>query len=163
MPQRHRPLAAAACLALLASAAASAQTPAELDRIGRTIAAQRCVRPLEVKVSYVRSPHSDSVADEMQSITCHGLRIAIYRALAPPPARDLPMEVVLEGAHPQVAAAWSVGATPAQVQAALGQPQSTRGADFAYALDPARPQRDRLAFEVRDGIVRAVTWSWDVD
>lgn len=149
--------------AALVASAAPAQTPADLDHIGRAIAAERCARPLEVKVSYVRNPTASDVADEMQSIACRGLRIAIYRSLAPAPVRELPMEVVLEDKHPRIAAAWSVGATPAQVQAVLGPPRTTRGESFGYALDPTRPDRDRLDFEVRDGAVRAITWSWDVD
>jgi hypothetical protein len=159
---RRRQLAAALGAGLLA-AAAHGETPAELDRIGRAIAAERCARPLEVKVSFVRNPTAADVADEMQSVACRGFRIAIYRSLSPLPARELPMELVLEGAHPRVDTTWSVGATPAQVQAALGPPQTTRGVNFSYAFDPVRPQRDRLDFEVRDGIVRAITWSWDVD
>jgi hypothetical protein len=159
---RHRRLVAALGTGLLVSPG-QAQTAPELDRIGRAIAAERCARPLEVKVSFVRNPTSVDVADEMQSIACRGLRIAIYRSLAPGPPRELPMEVVLEDKHPRSAAAWSVGATPAQVQAVLGPPRTTRGESFGYALDPTRPDRDRLDFEVRDGVVRALTRSWDVD
>lgn len=158
---RRRHLVAALALGLCAPAVAV--EPAALDRIGRAIAAERCARPLEVKVSFVRNPQAADVADEMQSFACRGFRVAIYRSLSPLPARELPMELVLEGAHPRVDAAWSVGASPAQVQAALGAPQTTRGASFGYELDRARPGRDRLEFEVRDGIVRAISWSWEVD
>ena len=141
----------------------AADTLEAIDRIGRTIAAEKCERPLELKVSLVRNPQVPDVSDEMQSIACRGWRVAIYRSLAPAPPRELPMSVVIEAAHPRVAPAWSVGATPAQVRAALGPPLTSRGESFSYRLGPDPRGQDRLDFEVRDGIVRAVTWTWDVD
>jgi hypothetical protein len=152
-----------AVAALTVPAAQAADTLEAIDRIGRTIAAEKCERPLELKVSFVRNPQVADISDEMQSIACRGWRIAIYRSLAPAPPRELPMSVVVEAAHPRVAAAWSVGATPAQVHAALGPPLTSRGESFSYRLGSDPRGQDRLDFEVRDGIVRAVTWTWDVD
>lgn len=149
--------------ALVSASAIASESLAAIDRIGRTIAAEKCERPVEVKQSFVRNPTVADVADEMQSTTCRGWRVAVYRSLSTTPPRELPMSVVVEAAHPRLAPAWSVGTTPAQVQAVLGVPFARRGESFGYSLDSARPGRDTLDFEVREGLVRAVTWTWDVD
>lgn len=146
-----------------ASGGAAESTLAELDRLGRSIAAERCPRPQEMKVSLVRHPHAQAVADEMQSTRCRGFRVAVYRSHSSDPPRELPMSVVVESDHPRVDAAWSVGASSAEVRSALGAPFVTRGESFSYSLSPLRPGRDTLEFEVQAGIVRAVTWNWQVD
>jgi len=144
-------------------AAAAGNTLVELDKVGRSIAEEKCARPLEVKVSFVRNPHARDVADEMKSTTCRGFRVATYRSLSPDPPRELPMSVVVEAAHRRVDSAWSVGTPSAIVRAALGVPFSTQGESFSYSLSPSRPGQDTLAFEVQAGVVRAVTWSWEID
>lgn len=155
-------VAIAAGAAWVAPAGFAADTTlAELDRVGRAIAAQRCARPLEVKVSEIRHPRAG--VDEMQSIACRGFRVAIYRSFASDPPREMPMAVVVESGHDRLDNAWSVGASGASVRSRFGAPFATRGESFSYSLDPQRPGRDTLEFEVHGGIVRVVTWTWEVD
>lgn len=56
-----------------------------------------------------------------------------------------------------------MGATGASVRARLGAPLSTIGETLSYSLSAERAGRDTLTFEVEGGIVRAITWNWDVD
>lgn len=163
----HAALPAAWLIALAgvptwAAAQAEPAVPlAELDRIGRTIVAARCARPLEVKTVFVRNPQREDLADEMQSIACHGLRIALYRSTSTVPARDLPMSLVLEATDPRMPQSLSIGARAQEVVARLGPPATQPGGQLAYAFDAAG--RNTLSFELRDGLVRAVAWTWDVD
>jgi hypothetical protein len=154
----------AALLALLAAAgAAQAQaTPAalaELDRLGREIATQACPRPQEVKSSFVPNPRRPDTRDEMRSTDCRGFRVAHYIVGDSTPPRVLPMELVIEQPHARLDARIAPGATEASVRAVLGAPASARGPTLGYALGA----RDTLLFELFEGRVRAVTWSWDVD
>ena len=135
----------------------------QLNAVGKALAAQRCPRPVEVKTTFIRNPSQRDVADEMQSFDCRSFRVAIYRSLSASPPRELPMSVVLEGAHPLAAGPWAVGASAAAIRAEFGPPAREFGESMAYSLDPRRPGRDTLTFEVGAGIVRAVSWSWDVE
>lgn len=160
------PLVAAALAAGLAGTANGDEeryTLAQLDRIGRALAEQRCQRPVEVKTSFVRNPHDREVADEMRSFDCRAFRVAVYRSLSSSPPRELPMSVVLEHAHPLANGPWSVGASASSVRAALGPPLRVFGESLVYALGPERPRRDTITFEADAGIVRAVSWNWEVD
>lgn len=162
-PLRRALAVAAGASALVAGVARAdgAAALAELDAAGRAIAAEKCSRPVEVKTSFVRNPVDRAVADEMQSTDCRSFSVAVYRALAPAPLRELPMSVVLRGAHPRIALAWSVGAQAAAVRAALGAPQRQFGENLVYGLRSGA--QDSLTFEVKAGIVDALSWNWDVD
>ncbi len=146
-------------LALAAGAAAAQPTLAELDRVGRAIAAQPCPRPVEAKSSFIANPRRRDVADEMRSVDCRAWRVAVYVSHSTVPPREQPMELVVIGAEPRLDPRLAVGATPAAVRALLGEPQRLRGASLVYTLGG----RDTLSFEVSDDMVRAVAWSWDVD
>jgi hypothetical protein len=139
------------------------QLLAELDRLGRSIAAQKCPRPLEVKTSFIRNPRAADVADEMRSHVCRGFRIAVYVSHGSGPARELPMSVVLEEAHPQLPAALSIGAPAESVRGALGAPTATVGQSLSYALNTGARSRDTVTFEIDGARVQAVAWLWDVD
>ena len=160
--RRHVAVAVATMLAVLGAAAQEARpwppSRNELDAIGRAIVSEGCARPREMKSSFVRSARGDS-SDEMRSIDCRGVRIATYLARGPDGARETPMELVIESPHPHLDARLGVGAEAAAVRAALGPPNTTRGENFSYVLRG----RDTLGFEVRGGVVRTVTWSWDVE
>lgn len=138
-------------------------TLAQLDGIGRALAKERCYRPVEVKTSFVRNPHDREVADEMQSFDCRAFRVAVYRSLSQSPPRELPMSVILEHAHPLANGPWSVGASAAGVRAALGPPLRVFGESLVYSLNHEHPGQDTITFEAAAGIVRAVSWTWDVD
>jgi hypothetical protein len=99
----------------------------------------------------------------MQSHMCRGFRVAVYRSALADSTREFPMSVVVESAHPRLAAEWSVGATAASVQTRLGAPYRSAGESLSYSLRAQQPGRDVLTFEVEAGIVRAVTWSWEID
>jgi hypothetical protein len=161
-----------ACLALLVlcgrahgaePAIDAARALSELDQVGRAIAKEKCQRPLEVKAQLVAQPLAADATDEMQSHACRGFRVAVYVSTLAASTRELPMSVVVESRHPLLANEWSVGATPQNVRARLGAPYSAAGESFSYSLRAERPGRDTLTFEVEGGIVRAVTWSWDID
>lgn len=167
MPSRA-PLRSACLVALLAARGAAmalgsdaAAALAELDRIGRTIAAERCARPLEVKTVFVRNPHRADRSDEMQSIACQGVRIAVYRSMSTDSARELPMSLVLEARDARLPESLSIGAREQDVVARLGPPATRPGGQLGYAFDAGG--RNTLSFELRDGLVHAVTWTWDVD
>ena len=140
-----------------------APTLAQLNDIGLAIAQQKCPRPVEVKTSFVANPRDRDVADEMQSFDCRTYRVAVYRSLSQTPPREVPLSVVLDGEHPLAQGPWSVGASAATIHSLLGPPTKTFGEVLVYALDPKRPDRDTLTFEVADGIVQAVTWTWEVE
>jgi len=141
----------------------AAYTLAQLGTIGKTLAAEKCYRPVEVKTSFIPNPRNREVADEMRSFDCRTFHVAIYRSLSASPAKEMPMSVVLEGAHPLAGGAWSVGAAAASVRSVLGSPLRVFGENLVYSLSPTRPGQDTLTFEVSKGIVEAVSWSWDVD
>jgi hypothetical protein len=158
----------AALLAMLTAAAGAAQaqatlptfpTLAELDRLGREIATQACPRPQEVKSSFVPNPRRPDTRDEMRSTDCRGFRVAHYIANDSTPPRVLPMELVVEQPLARLDARLAPGASEASVRAVLGAPATVRGPTLGYALGT----RDTLLFELFEGRVRAVTWSWDVD
>ena len=160
---RHRTLLLGALFAgPCAFAAPEAATLAELDRLGRSIAAQKCQRPLEVKTSFVRNPRFAEISDEMVSIACRGLRIAIYRSNSTPP-RELPMSVVLEDVHPRLPATLSIGASGRSVRATLGPPSTTPGQNLEYPLGAGKASRDTVTFEIQAGRVQAISWLWEVD
>ena len=153
-------VAAWACTAAIAATAAEADpTIVSLDRIGRAIVAQKCARPIEVKTVLIRAEKPGSPDDEMESTACPGLRIAVYRSNETKPPRVRPMSLVLEQAHPELAAAVTVGAAADGVRATLGAPTVMLGDNLVYAL----AARDTITFEIQAGRVRAVTWTWDVD
>lgn len=166
-PGADRRLLAAAALSLaLAGAAHGAEdryTLAQLDAVGRALATQKCDRPVEVKTSFVRNPHDREVADEMQSFDCRAFRVAVYRSLSSSPPRERPMSVVLEHAHPLAGGPWAVGASAASVRAALGPPLRVFGENLVYPLGRDRAGQDTITFETTAGIVRAVSWNWEVD
>ena len=155
--------AATLLLAAAGAAAAHGQTPpptlAALDRLGRTIAEQPCPRPVEVKSSLLANPRNPAAPDEMRSTDCRGLRVAHFVSNAGPAPRVLPMELVLEQPHPGLDARLAPGASETAVRELLGAPTLARGRALGYALSP----RDTLVFELFEGRVRAVSWSWDVD
>ena len=164
MPRRRT----GACLAALAFAAThgaaadrAGYTLAEIDRFGRQLAADRCQRPVEVKTSFVPTPGDTTSADEMLSIDCRAFKVAVYRARGMSPARESPMSVLLVGAVPG-SGAWAVGASASDVRATLGAPARLFGENLVYVL-PGIEQRDTLVFEVRAGVVQALSWNWDVD
>lgn len=144
---------------LPARAADGELTLAALDRIGRAIVVERCARPTEVKTVQIRAETPGAPDDEMESTSCQGLRMAVYRVNATRPAHERPMSLVLEAAHPKLPAALGVGATADGVRASLGAPAAVLGDNLVYAL----AARDTVTFEVQAGRVRAVTWTWDVD
>jgi hypothetical protein len=155
--------AAALWLLLAAAGAARAQallpSLAELDRLGREIATQACPRPQEVKSSFVPNPRRPDTRDEMRSTDCRGFRVAHYIANDSTPPRVLPMELVVEQPLARLDARLAPGASEASVRELLGAPATVRGPTLGYALGA----RDTLLFELFEGRVRAVTWSWDVD
>lgn len=134
----------------------------ELDRFGRQLAAEKCPRPVEVKTSYVPTPGDSTSADEMLSFDCRSFKVATYRSRATSPARDLPMSVLLVGTLPQ-AGAWAVGASASELRAALGPPSRLYGENLVYTLPSGHDGRDTLTFEVKAGVVQALSWNWDVD
>jgi len=159
-------LASSTLLTLLALPASAQPAPPSLralDALGRSLVAQKCTRPVEVKTSFVRSAGAADSVDELQSTDCRGLRIAVLRVRGGDGVRELPLALLLEEAHPALAGAVSIGATVADVRAALGTPAQQRGEHLVYPLDPARPLADTLTFEVQDGRVRALAWSWDAE
>lgn len=157
-------LCASAPAVLAAEAAATAvQTVAQLDAIGRAIAVARCQRPQEVKTRFLPSAQVADASDEMQSHACGGFRVAIYRFAGPGAPREVPMSVVVDSSHALLPAEWSTGARAAVIRSRLGEPQAATTQSLTYWLNPRQPGRDRLTFEVEDGIVRAVSWSWVVD
>jgi hypothetical protein len=121
------------------------------------------MRPLEVKTQFVRNPRAPDATEEMQSFACRGFRVEVYRTKVDGMPRELPMSVVIEAANPHLSSEWSVGVTAASVRARLGAPLSSVGETLSYSLSAERAGRDTLTFEVEGGIVRAVTWNWDVD
>jgi len=141
----------------------AAYTLTQLGAIGKSLAAEKCYRPVEVKTSFIPNPRNREVADEMLSFDCRTFHVAIYRSLSASPAKEMPMSVVLEGAHPLAGGAWAVGAAAASVRSVLGSPLRVFGENLVYSLSPARPGQDTLTFEVSKGIVEAVSWSWEVD
>ena len=158
------PFAAAALLfALGAGAQPAPPSLRALDTLGRTLVAQKCQRPVEVKTSFVRSASAADSVDELQSTDCRSLRIAVLRVRGADGVRELPLALLLEEVHPALASAVSVGAAVADVRAALGPPARLRGEHLVYTLDAARPLADTLTFEVQDGRVRALAWSWDAE
>jgi hypothetical protein len=94
---------------------------------------------------------------------CRGFKVAVYRSVLADSAREFPLSVVVQSAHPLIGADWSVGASAAAVRSRLGPPHSTAGESFGYLLRPPPDGRDTLTFEVEAGIVRAVAWTWEVD
>ena len=140
----------------------SRYTIEELNAFGRALAAEKCSRPIEVKTNFVRSPGNAAAADEMQSFDCRTFEVAVYRSLATSPARELPMSVLLIGAHPR-AGPWAVGARAADIRAVLGPPARVFGENLVYSLSPTRDVRDTLTFEVNAGVVQALNWNWETD
>ena len=136
---------------------------AELDRIGRAIAGQKCRRPIESKTQFVAYPLAEQAKDEMHSHACPGFRVAVYRSTLAGATREFPVSVVVEDAHPLLGAEWGVGAPVAELRRRLGTPQAVSAEGFGYALRPDRAGRDTLRFEVAGGVVRAITWTWDVE
>ena len=159
-------LCSALCLGLVGLGRAEDRAPYNLEQlnaIGRSLAAEKCYRPVEVKTSFIRNPNNREVADEMQSFDCRGYHIAIYRSLSQSPPKELPMSVVLEGEHPLASGPWAVGGSAARIRSVLGAPSRMYGESLVYSLDPKRPDQDTLTFEVTAGVVHAVSWSWDVE
>jgi hypothetical protein len=142
---------------------AAGDTLAQIDAIGRSLAAQKCRRPVEVKTVFVANPRDRGVADEMQSFDCKAFRVAIYRSLFPTPAHELPMSVVLVEAHPLAEGPWSLGASADSISAMLGPPARRFGDSLVYSTNPAQPGRNTITFEVSAGVVRALSWNWEVD
>jgi hypothetical protein len=136
---------------------------ATLDQIGRAIAKEKCQRPAEVRTQFVLQPLAPDAIDEMQSHACRGYRVAVYVSTQADAMREFPMSVVVESAHPLLAGEWAVGATAAALRARLGTPYTAHGESFGYSLHAGRPGKDMLTFEVERGVVRAVTWNWDID
>jgi hypothetical protein len=163
-------LAGSLLWALLCCRSACAQAPADaalrlsaLDAVGRAIANEKCQRPSEVKTQFVVQPLTPNATDEMQSHMCRGFRVAVYRSALGDSAREFPMSVVVEAAHPLLPSEWSIGATAAGVRARLGVPYRAAGESFSYSLRSQQPGSDVLTFETEAGIVRAVVWSWEID
>lgn len=154
---------AAALLVLCGTPGVHAQAPlptlAELDRLGREIAQQPCPRPVEVKTSLLPNPRKPGTPDEMRSTDCRGLRVAHFVSNEGAAPRVLPMELVLEQPIPRLDPRLAPGASEASVREVLGAPTVVRGKALGYRL----AGRDTLVFELFEGRVRAVTWSWDVD
>jgi hypothetical protein len=73
------------------------------------------------------------------------------------------MMLTMSAPHPDLAADLAVGTRPQAVQARLGPPWSTQGADLVYALHPERPNDDTLTFRVAQGRVVELVWSWETD
>lgn len=160
----QRPLVAVGLLALAASFVAAADPGRddleELAAFGKALAAEKCARPVEVKTSFVRTPGDSTLSDEMQSFDCRAFKVAVYRSHRVSPPRESPMSVVLLGAVPR-AGRWAVGASASDILATLGAPARRFGENLVYAL--GNEGRDTLTFEVEGGVVRAVSWYWDVD
>ena len=156
-----KPAAVLLALGLASGATAQALLPtlAELDRLGREIAQQPFPRPIEVKTSLLPNPRKPGTPDEMRSTDCRGLRVAHFVSNEGAAPRVMPMELVLEQAHPRLDARLAPGAAEATVREVLGAPTVVRGKALGYRLSG----RDTLVFELFEGRVRAVTWSWDVD
>jgi hypothetical protein len=129
-----------------------------LDRAGRAIAAARCARPQEVKVSQV-----GSTGDEMHAIDCRTFRLAVYAERIGATLREAPMALVVQAEIAGLPDGLAVGADPAAVLARLGPPTHQRGDSFSYLLDPSRPAGDSITFEIEAGRVRAIAWNWKVD
>lgn len=150
---------------LVAATSAAAQplpwppTLADLDRFGRSVAASRCARPLEQKSSFLPTPGRPDAADEMRSVDCRSWRVATYVSRSGGTPREQPMELVFVAADAQLDARLGVGADEAAVLAALGPPAARPAGNLRYDLTP----RDTLSFELWQGRVRAVSWSWHVD
>ena len=153
-----RGVAWAACVAAGAACAQDRALLLELDRAGRAIAAQPCKRPLEQKISQV-----GQTGDEMRAVDCGGYRIASYVTRSAAGERDTPMALVVQGPGPELPAGIALGMAAPEVVQRLGPPSSRKPSSLSYRLDPARPGGDMISFELEDGRVRAVSWSWRVE
>ena len=154
-----RGVAWAACVAAGAAWAQPERSALlELDRVGRSISAQPCKRPLEQKISQV-----GQTGDEMRALDCGSFRTASYVARGAAGEREMPMALVVLGPGPELPAGIALGMAAAAVVQRLGPPSRQKPSSLGYLLDPARPGGDMISFELDGERVRAVSWSWRVE
>lgn len=159
-------------LSLLAAFGASAQErlrpPSalhpELDQLGRSIAQERCRKPLKVHRERVPSAASAKVMDAVHTTTCEGFEVVLFQpAKARRGAATLPMVVTVTGAHTRVPREVAVGAAAAVVRERLGAPYEARADSLTYALSAERPDDDFVTFRLEQGRVSAIEWTWVTD
>ena len=135
----------------------------DLDRIGRAFASERCPKPSKVTTKKVPNRYEPEVFDEIQSVSCVGFHVEVYRAGASGVPRELPMSVVVDRTQPGIPAVLSIGVPTASVRAELGPPARMHEGSLVYFLSAERPGQDTIAFRIAGGKVRELLWGWDVD
>lgn len=152
----------AVCVAVASWSAFAATTINDLDRIGRQITKEKCVRPTRVIVERVKNRY-ENVMDEIKTFSCPGYRVVVYEAHASGVVRELPMGVVLNGSISKVLPAFSAGMEAGRVREMLGATYSENGKELVYSLSEERPGEDTVTFRLEHGRVKSIIWGWDVD
>ena len=136
-------------------------TQSSLDQLGRSIVKQKCSQPQKFHTKPTQNQHDPSVSDEIQTYSCHGFDITLYKANAVTPFRELPLSLEMYSSHPKLGKRLSVGASALSVRAELGAPQKMDGENLVYDL--SETMDDTVTFKVSHDRVKSIVWSWDVD
>jgi hypothetical protein len=132
----------------------------QLNELGYSIVAKKCLKPIGIKSEHIKNRHDSAIIDEIRQISCKGYEIKIYLANVTKPPRELPLTLDVTQMLKDIEVSQYIGRNSALVIKAYGQPSEIDGESMVYPLNESG---NIIKFKVKKGLVKGITWYWDVD
>jgi hypothetical protein len=129
---------------------------------GVTIAKKRCAKPYRVKTEAVRNIHDPDVTDTRRTFECPGARISIYRAHYTKPPTEIADSVILTDPKRALPFSVKIGTSRGTLEALFGTPTKDEVNVIHYHVAMG-PGDDVVSFELRNGRVRRVLWTFHIE
>jgi hypothetical protein len=132
----------------------------ELNKLGETIAAEKCQGAGKVTREKVNNIHDPEIIDEIERIDCPGLKITTYIANYTFPPREFPQVLALQMHDPRISVEHSIGARAEAVIQELGPPHRRDATNLIYQTNIEALDSSAITFKIQDGVVKEILWNW---
>ena len=129
---------------------------------GSVIAGARCAKPAYVEDKAIRNQHDPDVTDYIRTYGCPGLEISIYRASFTKPVTEIAGAVTFSDPNRTLPYGVRIGMAGEALIRLFGRPDRTRDDGIDYYADMG-PGADVVSFELQDGRLARVVWSFFID